>query len=266
MKGKKITKQGSYKKLINSVGVLLDQSRQKAFQAVNTILVETYWGIGRYIVVYEQENKERAEYGSQLLDVLARDLKERYGKGFSRRNVLNMRTFYLAYSKWQAVPAKLTWTHIVALISVEDDFARSFYEKECVVNHWSSRQLERQIDSMLFERLALSKDKKGIIRLAKKGQVVEKAEDIIKSPYILEFLGMQEDYRFSEKELEQNIINNMQHFLLELGKGFSFVARQFRITLNNKHFYIDLVFYHRVLKCFVLIDLKRGTVNHQDVG
>lgn len=144
--------------------------------------------------------------------------------------------------------------------------ARAFYEKECIANHWSTRELEREINSMLFERIALSKDKKGVLKLASKGQQIEKAEDVIKDPYVLEFLGIPEDYRYSERELEQKIIDNMQNFLLELGKGFSFVARQYRISLNRKHFYIDLVFYHRILKCFVLIDLKLGTINHQDIG
>ena len=255
-----------YQVLLNSIGNLLNEARQKTYQQINTILTKTYWEIGRHIVVYEQESREKAVYGSHLLDRLSNDLKTRYGKGFSRRNVLNMRNFYLAYPKWQAVPAILSWTHIVLLLSIEEDMARSFYEKECISNHWSTRELERQINSMLFERLALSKDKKGVLKLASKGQQIAKAEDMVKDPYVLEFLGIPEDYRYSERELEQKIIDNMQNFLLELGKGFSFVARQYRISLNNKHFYIDLVFYQRILKCFVLIDLKLGTINHQDIG
>lgn len=255
-----------YKNLIDSIGILLHQARERAFQQVNSILVKTYWEIGRYIVVYEQENKERADYGSRLLDLLSRDLKDRYGKGFSRRNVLNMRTFFLEYPKWQAVPAKLSWTHIVSLLLVESRLARSFYEKECIANKWSYRELDRQINSMLFERLALSKDKKGALKLAAQGHKVEKPDDVIKNPYILEFLGIPENSKFSEKELEQKIIDNMRDFLLEMGKGFSFVARQFRITLNNKHYYIDLVFYHHILKCFVLIDLKLNVINHHDIG
>ncbi|MFA5894063.1 MAG: PDDEXK nuclease domain-containing protein [Candidatus Margulisiibacteriota bacterium] len=256
----------NYHNLIDSIGTLLRQARQKAFQQVNNLIVKTYWEIGRHIILYEQESQERAEYGSHLLDSLSKDLKERYGKGFSRRNMLNMRNFYLAYQKWQAVPAILSWTHIIELLSVEDGLARSFYEKECAANHWSTRELERQVNSMLFERLALSKDKKGVLALAAKGHKIEKAEDVVKNPYVLEFLGIPEDYRYSEKELEQKIIDNMQQFLLEMGKGFSFVARQYRITLNNKHFYVDLVFYHRILKCFVLIDLKLGLVAHHDIG
>lgn len=262
----KILTQSNYERLIDSIGILLQQARHQAFQQVNSILIKTYWEIGRHIVLYEQESKERAEYGSELLDRISRDLKERYGKGFSRSNVFNFRKFYLLYPKIQAVPGFLSWTHIAELIAVGDDLARSFYEKECVANHWSTRELERQIDSMLFERLALSKDKKGVLQLAKKGHKIEKAEDVIKNPYVLEFLGIPEDYKYSEKELEQRVIDNMQNFLLELGKGFSFVARQFRITLNNKHFYVDLVFYHRILKCFVLIDLKLGSITHHDIG
>ena len=255
-----------YHELIDSIGGLLQQARNKAFQVVNNILVETYWEIGRQIVVYEQKNKEKADYGSELLDKISADLKKRYGKGFSRSNVFNFRRLYFAYPKIQTVPGFLSWSHIVALLGVSDDLARTFYEKECVANHWSVRELERQINSMLFERLALSRDKKGILKLAEKGQIISRAQDVIKDPYVLEFLGVPEKHQLNEKEIEQKIIDNMQAFLLELGKGFSFVGRQFRITLNNKHFYVDLVFYHRILKCFILIDLKLGNINHQDVG
>ncbi|MCX5751094.1 MAG: PDDEXK nuclease domain-containing protein [Candidatus Saganbacteria bacterium] len=255
-----------YRKLIDSIGFLLEQARQTAFQAVNSVLVKTYWEIGRHIVVYEQKNKLKPEYGLRLLDNVSRDLKKRYGKGFSRSNIFNFRGLYLNYPKIQALPGFLSWTHIVSLISVENRLARSFYEKECIANRWSTRQLDRQINSMLFERLALSKDKKGVLKLASKGHKIEKPEDVLKNPYVLEFLGISENYKYSEKELEQKIIDNMQKFLLELGRGFSFVARQFRITLNNKHFYVDLVFYNIILKCFVLIDLKIGTITHQDIG
>jgi predicted nuclease of restriction endonuclease-like (RecB) superfamily len=263
---KKITKKKKYLELIDSIGILLDQARQEAFQHVNRILVKTYWEIGRHIVIYEQNSKERAEYGSKLLDQIACDLKSKYGKGFSRSNVFNFRRFYLKYPKIQTLSGFLSWSHIVALLSVEDDLARSFYYKECIRNRWSVREVERQMNSMLFERLALSKDKKGILKLAAKGQLIEKAQDIIKDPYVLEFLNVPENHQYSEEELEERIINNMQSFLLELGKGFSFVARQFRITLNNKHYHVDLVFYHRILKCFVLIDLKMEAISHEDIG
>jgi len=264
MKNRSITK--NYQNLLDSIGNLLQEARRKTYQQINSILTKTYWEIGRHIVVYEQENNEKADYGSKLLDMMAKDLRKKYGKGFSRSNVFNFRRFYLKYPKIQALPGFLSWTHIVLLLSIEDNLARSFYEKECIVSHWNTRELERQINSALFERIALSKDKKGVLKLASKGQRIEKPEDAIKDPYILEFLGIPENYHYSEKHLEQKIIDNMQNFLLELGKGFSFVARQYRISLNNKHFYIDLVFYHRILKCFVLIDLKIGMINHQDIG
>jgi len=263
---KKLPAKRKYQNLLDSIGMLLQQARQKAFQQINSILVKTYWEIGKHIVVYEQENKIKADYGSKLLDRIARDLKNRYGKGFSRSNVFNFRRFYLKYPKIQPVAGFLSWTHLVALLSIEDDLARSFYEKECIENKWSRRELGRQINSMLFERLALSRNKKGILKLAAKGQQTKKAQDIIKDPYVLEFLGIPEKHQYSEKELEGRIIDNMQAFLLELGKGFSFVARQFRITLNNKHYHVDLVFYHRILKCFVLIDLKMEAISHEDIG
>ena len=255
-----------YKHLIDSIGQLLQLGRQKAFQQVNNILVQTYWEIGRQIVLFEQENRDTAEYGSKLFENIAGELKKRYGKGFSRSNVIYMRLLYLKYPIGQTLSNQLSWSHYVELLGVSDDLARTFYEKECLASHWSIRELRRQINSMLFERLALSKDKKGVLALAKKGHFVEMPEDIIKDPYVLEFLKIPDDYRYSEKELEQKLIDNMRDFLLELGKGFSFVARQFRITLNNKHYYVDLVFYHHILKCFVLIDLKLGTVTHQDIG
>jgi len=263
---RKLLTQNKYRFLIGNIGEVLEKGRKQAFVAVNNILVETYWEIGRLIVQYEQAGKEKAEYGSKLLDKLAKDLKIRYGKGFSVSNVYIMRQFYIKYPKFQTVSGKLSWSHYVELLGVSDDLVRSFYEQQSIKDRWSVRELRRQANSMLFERIALSKDKKAVIELSKKGQLINKEKDIIKEPYILEFLGIPENHKYSEKELEQKIIDNLQLFLLELGKGFSFVKRQFRITLNNSHFYVDLVFYHRILKCFFLIDLKIGAVNHLDVG
>jgi len=177
-----------------------------------------------------------------------------------------MRLFYACYPDLPDMSGKLTWSHFVELLGVSDDLARSFYEKQCIKENWSTRELNRQINSMLFERIALSKDKKGVLKLAEKGQIIEKSHDLVKEPYILEFLGIPENHKYSEKELEQKIIDNLQMFLLELGKGFTFVKRQFRMTLDNEHYYVDLVFYHRILKCFVLIDLKIGKVKHTDIG
>jgi len=263
---KELTTKGKYQELIDSIGGMVQQARNKAFQAVNNILVRTYWEIGRLIVEYEYNAGKKAEYGSKLFERIAADLRRSYGKGFSRSNVIYMRLLYLNYQKSQTLSDQLSWSHYVELLGVSDDLARAFYEKECVVNHWSVRELERQINSMLFERLALSRDKKGVLKLAEKGQIISRAQDVVKDPYVLEFLGVPEKHQLAEKEIEQKVIDNMQAFLLELGKGFSFVGRQFRITLNNKHFYVDLVFYHRILKCFVLIDLKLGKITHQDVG
>ncbi len=255
-----------YTSLIRAVGKLLESGRKQAYQAVNNILVQTYWEIGRKIVEYEQEGKERAEYGSSLLNNLAQDLKQKYGKGFSKSNTYLMRQFYLNYPKFQTVSGKLSWSHYSELLSIEEDISRHFYERQCLQENWSVRELKRQINSALFHRIALSKDKKGIIDLSKKGLITRDYPDIVRDPYILEFLNIPENHLYSEKELEQKIIDNLRMFLLELGRGFTFVKRQFRITLDNNHYYVDLVFYHRLLRCFVLIDLKIGKVNHTDIG
>lgn len=243
-----------YNQLLNSIGLTIERARQNAIKVVNTELVKANWEIGRHIVEYEQQGEERAEYGSELLTRLSKDLRQRYGRGFGRRNILDMRRFYLAYQKWQTVSAKLSWSHYIALVGVSDDTARKSYEKHTVNENLSVRELERQIDSSLFERLALSKDKKGVLQLSEKGYIVSYPTEAVKDPYVLDFLKIPQSHRMTEKNLEQKIIDNLQMFLLELGKGFAFVARQYRISLRNKHYSIDLVFYHRILKCFVLID------------
>jgi len=255
----------SYQQLIDRIGECLAQGQQRAFEQVNTLLVETYWQIGQYIVEFEQKGNERAEYGSRLLTQLSRDLKTAYGKGFSRRNVLDMRRFYVSYPKWQMVSAKLGWSHYTELLAISDDLARSFYEQQCIRDRWSVRELKRQKDSALFERVAMSKDRAEILALAQKGQKIESARDVVKDPYVFEFLDLS-DRNYRESELENRLILQLEKFLLELGKGFAFIGQQYRITLNNTHFYVDLVFYHRILKCFVLIDLKTRAVRHEDIG
>ncbi len=255
-----------YDQLLNTIGLTIEQARQNAVKAINTELVKANWEIGRHIVKYEQHGEERAEYGTKLLVRLSKDLRQRYGKGFGRRNILDMRRFYLAYQKWQTVSAKLSWSHYIALVAISDDTARKFYEKQTVNENLSVRELERQIDSSLFERLALSKDKKGVLQLSEKGQVISHPIEAVKDPYVLDFLKISQSHKMTEKDLEQKSIDNLQMFLLELGKGFTFVARQFRISLRNKHYAIDLVFYHRILKCFVLTDLKIRNVAHGDIG
>ena len=255
-----------YQKLVDSIGITIESARHRAIQAVNNELLKANWEIGKYIVEYEQHGNEKAEYGSSLLTNLSKDLKSRFGKGFSKSNIYLMRQFYLKYQIFQSVTGKLTWTHYAEILGISDDFARGFYEKQAVNENWSVRELKRQISSSLFERLALSQDKSGVLKLSEKGLIISEPKDIVKDPYILEFLQIPEEYRMTESKLGQKIIDNLQTFLLELGKGFSFVGRQYRITLDNEHYYVDLVFYHRILKCFVLIDLKTKHIKHQDIG
>ena len=244
---------------------MLARGREQAGRAVNTILVQTYWHIGRHIVEFEQGGDEKAEYGSELLDRLSRDLTLEFGKGFSRSNLFQIRQFYMTFPKIQTLSGQLSWSHYAEIIKTENDLERNFYLKESEKENWSVRELKRQMKSMLFHRLALSKDKKGALELAEKGTEISKPEDIIKDPYVFEFLGIPQQ-KFLESELEAKLIENLEQFLLELGKGFAFVGRQYKITLSNRHFYVDLVFYHRILKCFVLIDLKRGEIEHNDIG
>ncbi len=251
---------------MDSIGLLLEEGRGEAFRAVNSILVRTYWRIGRQMVEFEQGGKEKSEYGSALLGKLSGDLVSRYGKGFSRSNLYLMRELYIKYPKIQTLSGKLSWSHYSELLSIEDDMARRFYEIQSDRERWSVRELRRQIESSLFQRIALSKDKSGVLEISKKGVIFEDAGDLVKDPYVLEFLDIPEQYRYSEKELESRIIDNLQTFLLELGSGFSFVKRQFRITLDNNNYFVDLVFYHRILRCFVLMDLKIGRVSHADIG
>lgn len=255
----------SYSDLIKSVGSLLSVAREKAYREVNTILLTTYWHIGEHIVEFEQNGNERASYGKNLLNQLSKDLKVEHSKGFSRSNLQNMRLFYLNYPNYQTVSGNLTWSHYVELLSIADELARSFYEKQCTLENWGVRELKRQKNTALFERLALSMDKKEILDLSKQGKLPQNTRDIIKDPYVFEFLDLPTT-NYKEKQLENALITKLEHFLLELGKGFAFIAQQHKITLNNTHFYVDLVFYHRILKCFVLIDLKTRKASHQDIG
>lgn len=259
-------KKNKYNELLKNIGLTLQKARENAIKSVNAELVKANWEIGRHIIEFEQHGNERAEYGSDLLASLSKDLKVQFGKGFGRRNLLDMRRFFLAYPKWQTVSAKLSWSHYVVLIGISDDAARNFYLKQAINENLSVREFQRQIDSALFERLALSKDKKGVLKLSEKGNVITNPLEAIKDPYVLDFLKIPQSNKVTEKGLEQKIIDNLQMFLLELGKGFAFVARQYRISIRNKHYYVDLVFYHRILKCFVLIDLKVNSVQHADIG
>ena len=263
-----ITK-SNYSELLGSISYLLEEARRKTVRQINTVMVETYWCVGRLIVEEEQKGRERAKYGEYLIQKLSKDLTKKFGRGFTERNIWAMRQFYTTYPKLHALRAEsglLSWTHYRTLISVDDADARKFYEIETLKNNWSSRELDRQINSLLFERLSLSRNKNKVLELSHKGQVIEKPEDAIKNPYILEFLGIPEKSYYVEKQLEQKLIDHLHDFVLELGKGFTFVARQKRITIDNEHYYIDLVFYHRILKCLILVDLKVGGLDHKDVG
>lgn len=255
-----------YTSLISDIGNLLELGRKQAYKAVNTILVRTYWEIGKRIVEFEQHGKEKAEYGSALLNILSKDLMEKFGKGFSRDNLEKMRKFYSLFKNSETLSRKLSWSHYCLLLRIENDLARQFYLIETEKEFWSVRELDRQVNSMLFERLGLSSEKNKLIKLSKRGHIIEASKDIVKDPYILEFLGLEQKPAYTETDLENSIINNLQKFLLELGKGFTFVDRQKRITLEDEHFYIDLVFYNRILRCFVLIELKIGKLTHRDLG
>ena len=261
-----VAEQSSYKELIETIGRALNEGRNKAIQAVNLALVKTNWQIGRYIVEYEQQGKERAEYGAELLNRLSRDLTAAYGKGFSRSNIIYMRKFYLSFPKSETVSHLLSWSHYFEILKAENELEISFYAKQCEIENWSVRELKRQMKSCLFQRLALSKDKQEVLSLSQKGQEVQNPQDIVKDPFVLEFVGIPEKQVYREEELENRLITNLQDFLLELGKGFAFVGRQYKINIGSRHFYVDLVFYHRILKCFVLIDLKRGEIEHNDIG
>lgn len=255
-----------YQQLKAQIWDLLREGRAQAGRAVNAILVQTYWQIGRHIVEFEQKGNIKAEYGSELLDRLSRDLTAEFGKGFSRSNLVYIRKFYLAFPKSETLSHQLTWSHYFEILKADNELEISFYVKQCEKENWSVRELKRQMKSMLFHRLALSKDKAGVLEIAEKGSEVQQAEDLLKDPYVFEFLGIPSKQQYLEGELEQRLIQNLELFLLELGKGFAFVGRQYKITLANRHFYVDLVFYHRILKCFVLIDLKRGEIDHTDIG
>lgn len=260
------TTASNYESLISQISQTFTLGQKKAVIAVNTNMIETYWKIGQYIVEFEQEGNAKAKYGKALLENLAKDLSKLHPKGFSRSNLNNMRLFYQRYPICEELPHKLSWTHFCELIKIDDPLERSFYEKQSIIENWSTTDLIRQKKSSLYLRLAASKDKEGILQLAKQGQTIQQATDIIREPYILDFLKIPEPYHISESELESRIIEHLQHFLLELGKGFAFIGRQYRITLGNRNHYVDLVFYHRILKCFVLIDLKKEEAGYEDVG
>jgi predicted nuclease of restriction endonuclease-like (RecB) superfamily len=255
-----------YQSLIGRISEVYNDGRFRAQQAVNTQLLATYWQIGHDIVEFEQGGQVRADYGSALLHHLSHDLTRLHGKGFSRSNLIYMRLLYLEYPISQKPSDLLSWSHYVELLRIEDRLERSFYEQQSIKEKWSVPDLQRQKKSSLFLRLAAGKDKAQILQLANQGQTVEKPADLLRDPYVFEFLKIPEPHTLDETDLETHLCNHLQPFLLELGKGFTFVGRQYRIPVNNSHYRVDLVFYHRILRCFVLIDLKLEEVQHHDIG
>ncbi|WP_338846753.1 PDDEXK nuclease domain-containing protein [Massilia sp. W12] len=255
-----------YDSLLARIDAVATRGRVQAVQAVNRELLATYWQIGQHIVEFEQAGQQRADYGKALITQLARDLRLRHGKGFSRSNLIYMRQLYLQYPISQMPSDFLSWSHFVELLKIDDALERSFYEKQAIAERWSVAELKRQKSTSLFLRLASSRDKEGVLQLAAQGQIVANPQDLLREPYVFEFLKIPEPAHLSETDLETALCNHLQQFLLELGKGFTFVGRQYRITLNNHHYKVDLVFYHRILRCFVLVDLKLGEVQHHDIG
>src|ERR1700754_1176029 len=255
-----------YEALVRKISGSYVTAQTKTVKAINANLLEAYWEIGKYIVEFEQNGSAKAEYGKKLLENLSKDLSLMHGKGFGLSNLKRMRQLYRAYSIGAKPSHQLSWSHYVELLKIDDPLERKFYEKQAILENWSIPELVRQKKTSLFLRLAASRDKDGIMKLSQKGQIVQQPADIFREPYILDFLKIPEPYHLSEADLETRLLNNLQNFLLELGKGFAFVGRQYRITLGNRHHRVDLVFYHRILKCFVLIDLKRQEAGYEDIG
>lgn len=252
--------------LYNEVREIIASARQSAVRSVDFCRVQMYWNIGKRILETEQEGKERAEYGSYLLKNLAKKLEPEYGSGFSVRQLEMCRQFYRTYPIANTVCSQLNWSQYKLLISISDEHKREYYQLEAINNAWTKRELERQINSQLYERLLLSNDKESVLAVARKERIPQQPQEIIKDPMVLEFLGLERKSSYYEKDLEQALITHLQKFLLELGNGFTFVARQKRILIEDDEFFADLVFYNRLLRCFVVIELKTEKLTHQDLG
>ncbi len=261
-----VTVDNEYNLLVDNISTLWSNAKDRAVTAVNTELLEANWQTGKYIVEFEQGGKARAEYGKQLLINLAKDLSLKNGRGFSRSNLLYMRKFYLSFPKSETVSHILTWSHYFEILKCDDPLEMQFYLKQCINEGWKVRELKRQMKSCLFQRLALSTDKEGVLALANEGHQVMKAQDIIRDPFVLEFTGLPQKKRYNESELEIALKANMENFLLELGRGFAFIGRQYIMHIGSRRLKVDLVFYHCILKCYVLIDLKRAEIKHSDIG
>ena len=251
--------------LYNNIKILIEESRNRVYKTVNTEMVNLYWNIGK-MIVEKQGKTARAKYGDSLIEEVSKKLTEYFGKGFSKRSIERMRQFYLCFPIATSIMPQLSWTHYLELIKINEKEKRNFYMHECINSNWTVQELQRQRTTLLYERLALSKDKEKTSKLSKEGNKINEAKDIIKDPFVLEFLDIKENTNYLETDLEKNILEHLKEFLLELGKGFTFVGNQVRITIDNEHFYPDLVLYNRLLKCFIIIDLKIRKVTHQDIG
>ena len=254
---------------INEIKKILKNARQKAYTAVNSAMVEPYWEIGRRIVEEEQSGRERAEYGKEIIKNLSKELTEEFGKGFGERNIRNIRQFYILFSdyeKWKSLISKLTWTHIQKVLRVSDEKARIFYLTEAAENMWSVRTLDRNISTLYYNRIVASIDKKTVEDEMKEKIKSLQTEEFIKNPVVLEFLDLPTNMSYTESQLEKALTDDIQKFMMELGKGFAFVERQQHIRTENSDFYIDLVFYNYILKCFVIVELKTEKLTHQDIG
>ena len=260
------TNDSEYVRLVSLISGLWDEAKREAALAVNTELLEANWQTGRYIVEFEQGGNTKARYGEQLITNLSKDLTRLKGRGFSRSNLIYMRKLYLTFPKSETLSHQLTWSHYFELLKCDDPLELQFYFNESIKEGWKVRELKRQIKSSLFQRLALSTDKKGVLALANEGHQIMTAEDIIHDPFVLEFAGLPKKKSYKESELENALKIHMEQFLLELGRGFAFIGRQYMIPIGSRRFKVDLVFYHCILKCYVLIDLKRGEIKHSDVG
>ena len=254
-----------FNEVFDNIKELVINSRNKVYTTVNKEMLNLYWNIGR-IIMEIQQGDERASYGDAVLEKLSLKLTNEFGKGFSKRNLERMRKFYIIFPIATTLSSQLSWSHYLELIKIEEEPKRNFYLKECINSMWSVRELQRQKDSLLYERLILSADKEKVLELSQEGQILRESKDLVKDPFVLEFLDIKENTKYLETDLEKNILEHIKEFLLELGKGFSYVGNQVRLTLEEDHFYPDLIFYNRILKCFVIIDLKIGRVTPQDIG
>lgn len=262
----KIVKTNLTEQFISDIRTIILSARESAIRSVDTVRVQMYWELGERIFIEEQKGQDRAEYGAYLLQNIATEIEKEFGSGFSVRQLERARQFYRTYPIASAVRSQLNWYQYRLLIQIDDKDKREYYELEAANNNWTGRELERQINSGLYERLLLSNDKKAVLEIARKERIPESPTEIIKDPMVLEFLGLRPEATYYEKDLERALITNLQAFLLELGNGFSFVARQKRIQLEDDEFFADLVFYNRLLRCFVVIELKTHKITHEDIG